>query len=126
MKNSVKTIPTRQIQEILIDLNISCDDKENSFVIFNKCDDKNKCYGATVGHGYGMFDVWVKKTRNGFQLGYRSPSKLYYDYEEDEENPEICEEFIVSTKQLVSIEEQLCVEMIYNILDGGNHNEWDV
>lgn len=121
---TVQTTPTRPIQEILVDLNIACDDTENSNVIFNRCDDKNKCYGATVAHGYGMFDISAKKTRNGYLLAYRSPSKLYYDYENDEEDPEVCEQFIVSTKQLLYHEEVVCVEAIYNILDGGNHDEW--
>ena len=119
---TVQTIPTRPIQEILVDLNIACDDSENSNVIFNKCDDKNKCYGATVAHSYGMFDVSVKKTRNGYLLAYRSPSKFYYDYDE-EEDPEACEQFIVSTKQLLYNEETIYVEILYDLLEYGNHDK---
>lgn len=108
----------RPISEIFIDFNISCDDNENSFVIYNKCDEKNKCYGATVGHNYGMFDISVKKTKHSYQFTYREPS-ISYDYEADDEDPNACEEFTVSMSQLLP-EDRVFIQWMYEMLKEGN------
>ena len=108
----------RPIPEIFTDFNISCDDAENSFVLYNNCDEKNKCYGATVGHNYGMFDISVKKTKRGYQFTYRSPSSLY-EYDEEYENPNVCEEFTVSMSQLLP-DDQLYIPWMYDMLKDGN------